>query len=242
MQTIVDFLRHLSFASATAWFTLLNSVVLGASLLFGAVLLRLPARRVSPPPPPLTLQELALAAVTTVLNTVVTLTGWWLWMRGLVRFREDLRPLAVLADLLYLLIVMDAAMYLLHRLAHHPRIYPLLHALHHTYEHPRPLTLFVLNPAETLSFGALWIAVIACHEVSWTAMVLYLTLNTAFGIIGHLGVEPFPASWKRHPVLKLVATSGFHAGHHQRRGENFGFYSSVWDRLFGTFAECPEES
>jgi sterol desaturase/sphingolipid hydroxylase (fatty acid hydroxylase superfamily) len=52
--------------------------------------------------------------------------------------------------------------------------------------------------------------------------------------VGHLGVEPLPRAWIRWRVLRVLGTSTFHAGHHQDRDVNFGFYTLIWDRLFGT--------
>jgi hypothetical protein len=96
------------------------------------------------------------------------------------------------------------------------------------------LILFALNPVETLSFGGLWLAVIAVYPASWLGMSVYLVLNVAFGTVGHVGVEPLPRAWVRWPILRHIGTSTFHAQHHARRGTNFGFYTLVWDRLFRT--------
>lgn len=109
-----------------------------------------------------------------------------------------------------------------------------MHRLHHEYDRPRPLTLFILNPVENLSFGALWLIVIVVYPASWLGMSIYLTLNVLFGTVGHLGVEPLPSWWGRVPALRNLAGSTFHARHHQDLGCNFGFYTLLWDRLFGT--------
>jgi sterol desaturase/sphingolipid hydroxylase (fatty acid hydroxylase superfamily) len=135
---------------------------------------------------------------------------------------------------LVLLFVMDLAMYVSHRVAHHRWVYPLVHRTHHRYDRPRPIDLFVLNPVEVLGFGGLWLAVITLYSSSWLGMLVYLALNLLFGMAGHLGVEPLPASWARWPVLGQVGTSTFHAGHHRDDRGNFGFYTLIWDRLFGT--------
>ena len=42
--------------------------------------------------------------------------------------------------------------------------------------------------------------------------------------------------WARTPVLRQIGSSSFHARHHQDLGGNFGFYTLLWDRLFGTLA------
>jgi sterol desaturase/sphingolipid hydroxylase (fatty acid hydroxylase superfamily) len=125
-------------------------------------------------------------------------------------------------------------MYLLHRVAHIPVLYALLHKFHHQYDRPRPLTLFALSPVENLAFGGLWLMFISIYHASWLGMSLYLMLNVCFGAVGHLGVEPLPAGWVRRPVLRQFAGGSFHAQHHQDMRHNFGFYTLFWDRLFGT--------
>ena len=90
---------------------------------------------------------------------------------------------------------------------------------------------------------------ITLYRSSWLGIVIYLTFNLAFGMVGHLGVEPFPKSWARNRFLGLVGTSTFHAEHHQDFGANFGFYTLIWDRLFGTlhpryaetFGQTPDD-
>jgi sterol desaturase/sphingolipid hydroxylase (fatty acid hydroxylase superfamily) len=137
---------------------------------------------------------------------------------------------------LALFVAMDFAMYVFHRIAHYPLLYPLAHRTHHAYESPRPLTLFVLNPIEVLGFGTLWLMLISGYASSIEGVLVYLAFNLAFGLVGHLGVEPAPATWLRLPVLRYVTTSTFHAEHHMDRYHNFGFYLLVWDRLFGTLS------
>jgi sterol desaturase/sphingolipid hydroxylase (fatty acid hydroxylase superfamily) len=72
------------------------------------------------------------------------------------------------------------------------------------------------------------------YPASWLGTCVYLTLNLAFGLVGHLGVEPFPRAWARWWLARHVGSSTFHAEHHVRQRYNFGFYTLIWDRLFGT--------
>jgi sterol desaturase/sphingolipid hydroxylase (fatty acid hydroxylase superfamily) len=104
------------------------------------------------------------------------------------------------------------------------------------YERPRPLSLFVLHPVEVIGFGGLWLIVLLAYTSSIEAILVYLSLNLVFGLVGHLGVEPAPGGWIRAPGLRFVSTSTFHAEHHVDRGHNYGFYLLVWDRLFGTLS------
>ncbi len=96
----------------------------------------------------------------------------------------------------------------------------------------------LLIPVENIGFGSLWLFVIAVYSTLWFGMSAYLFLNVAFGTIGHLGVGPFLG---RIPIINYIARSSFHAQHHQDMNHNFGFYSIVWDRLFGTLrARLPQ--
>lgn len=233
-EELLHWLRTLPLWKAALGLLLQNFLVFALALLSGHLFVRLfRKRRVSPLPGPITRKEILLSILTVALNTVVTIIGWHLWRTGVVRFREDV-GLWSLLDVFILFFVMDFAMYLLHRMAHHPILFPLLHRTHHDYENPRPLTLFVLNPVETLSFGSLWLIVIFLYSFSWIGMSVYLILNVVFGTIGHLGVEPFPRSWQRIPVLHFISTSLFHAQHHRDMDHNYGFYTTLWDKLFRT--------
>jgi sterol desaturase/sphingolipid hydroxylase (fatty acid hydroxylase superfamily) len=169
------------------------------------------------------------------LNSAITVAGWVLWRAGIIRVSYDFGPRG-LVDALVLFFAMDFAMYVLHRVAHLPILYPLIHQTHHKYENPRPLTLFVLNPFETVSFGVLWLILISVYSSSLLGIAIYLTLNLAFGLVGHLGVEPLPRRWLELPGVRLISTSTFHAEHHEDRRHNYGFYTLIWDRLFGTLS------
>ena len=92
----------------------------------------------------------------------------------------------------------------------------------------------MLNPLETLGFGSLWLVVLVAYSISWLGMLVYLTLNVAFGMVGHLNVEPFGRRFATLLAVRHVATSTFHARHHQDPDHNFGFYTLIWDRLFWT--------
>jgi Delta7-sterol 5-desaturase len=222
-------------AEAVALSLLVNVLVFAGALAAGAVVARVWAvRRVAAAPPPLSRAEAGLAAATVALNSAVMLAGWALCRAGVLAVDGSSSVWRWLVDAAALTLLMDLAMYASHRLAHAGPIYRRVHGLHHRYEDPRPLTLFVLHPLEVLGFGGLWIALLCTHAFSLGGMLLYLTFNTLFGTLGHVGVEPLPAAFARWPLLRRVGTSTFHARHHQRPRHNFGFYTTIWDRLFGT--------
>lgn len=219
-----------------------NILILVLVVLIGHLMIaKFKSRRVALTPEPLTKIEVVVALVNVLLNTATTLAGLWLWRTGIVNFREDFGFFAFL-DVLILLIIMDLLMYILHRAAHIPLFYSLLHKFHHRYDRPRPLTLFALNPVENIAFGGLWLMVISVFDASWLGMSIYLMLNVFFGAVGHLGVEPLPFNWINKPVIRNFAGGSFHVQHHQDMNHNFGFYTLFWDKLFGTIRSDYEQN
>lgn len=234
MTELLNILRQIPLWQASALLLVENLVVFTLAIVIGHLMMRMfNHRRVTPQPARISRTEIALTVSTVILNTLITVIGLLLWRAGVISFRDDV-GLWSLLDVLMIVLVMDLAMYALHRLAHHRRLFPLLHRTHHNYNNPRPLTLFVLNPAEAVSFGSLWLVLVSCYSFSWLGISVYLTLNVIFGTIGHLGVEPLPDSWQQSRALKYLSTSTFHARHHNDGEHNFGFYTTLWDRLFGT--------
>lgn len=187
---------------------------------------------------PVSGQQLRYAAYTLLLNTGVTFAGFWLWRQGFIVIREGASARLAL-DFVVLFLGMDLLMYVFHYAIHHTPLHRWVHGLHHEYTEPQPLDLFVLHPLETLGFGGLWLALMMLYPAYFGAILAYLVANVLFGALGHSGVEPFPTAWARRPVLKYLGSSGFHFQHHQDERHNFGFYTSLWDRLFGTFAPSP---
>ena len=217
---------------AFAWLLVQNVLQFALCVGGGLVLIGLfRDRRIYGAPEPISNQETRLATACVLLNSVVALAGWWLWRIGIIHIRRDV-DWSCLLDMAILLLLMDFFMYATHRIVHLPGVYERVHRTHHLYELTRPLSLFVLGPLEVLGFGALWLGVLSLYSSSWLGIVLYLLLNAAFGALGHIGVEPFPAMWVKLPGIKNLTTSTFHAQHHMDIHSNFGFYTDIWDRLF----------
>lgn len=184
---------------------------------------------------PLKLSEILSALGAVILNSLVSVIGWMAWRDGYIDIKVMPFGRAIL-DCIVMLIVMDLGMYVFHRLAHVPAIYNLMHAFHHRHESTNPISLFVLHPEEVIGFAGLIILFLMMYTISLSGLLAYLALNVVFGTIGHSGVEPFPRLIIKIPILKYIGTSTFHANHHEHSAYNFGFYTLIWDKLFGTLA------
>ena len=233
MNSFLDWAFALSPLEAIGWLIVLNVSIFIVSLLAGCIATYVFGQsRIVESADRLSKREMKFAAAGIGVNTLITIVGWYLWKAGILEIRRD-TGWQVLLDFFILLLVMDIGMYVLHRVAHLPWFFP-IHRLHHEYDRPWALTLYVVHPLETLGFGMLWLTVIVFYSSSWMGLCLYMIANVAAGTLGHLGVEPFPRWWVRVPFLRELGTSTFHAEHHQDVEHNFGFYTVIWDRLFGT--------
>lgn len=234
MNEIIQSAKTLPVLELASWSILINVAIFVGSLVFGYLIIAMSKHRPRTPSDPLRPLEWILAGVCVLLNSLVFFSGAMLWRAGIINGVLEVSVLKVLQDVIVLFLVMDCFMYFSHRLAHHRWFYPWAHQTHHIFQHPRPLTLYALHPLEVVGFGSLWLIVISIYDASWVGMVIYLGFNVLFGMIGHLGAEVYPQNWLRFPVLRYVSTNTFHVGHHADIHSNFGFYTLIWDRLFGT--------
>lgn len=181
-----------------------------------------------------TAKEWGMCVVTNVLNTVVTYSGFWLWKHGWIKIGMQV-SWEIMIDFVSLFIAMDLLMYVFHIFIHRTFLYKAVHQLHHEAIDPKPIDLFVLHPVETMGFGSLWLLLLMVYGFNIYAIIVYLVVNVIFGLTGHLGIEPLPGRVRNWPAIKYLGTSTFHHHHHRDVKHNFGFYTSIWDRLFKTY-------
>lgn len=175
--------------------------------------------------------DLYVSFLTLSLNIVVMLIGVYLWKSEWITLNKSKTILTLLIEIVTIILVMDLMMYIFHYMVHHPFIYKILHRKHHEHTSTNFLSLFVLHPFETLGFGLMMISVFMLHDFSIFSITIYLFINLIWGTIGHLNREFFP-KWTEKLFL---GTTKFHHQHHLNEQRNFGFYTSIWDRMFGTY-------
>lgn len=219
---------------AAAFFLLLNvAIVLASAMLWSLIRVTFPFRPIFEATKPITSSDVLMVVGAVVMNVVVSMVGWGLWKRGHLHL-ADFSASRAIVDVLALLLLMDLGMYVTHRLAHLPAIYEVIHRRHHEHVETNALSLFVLSPLEVLGFGSLLVGVIALVGPTEAGLTFYLAMNLIVGTIGHASVEPLPHSWIQKLPTGLLGTSTFHARHHTDRNANFGFYTTIWDRVCRT--------
>jgi len=175
-----------------------------------------------------------LASLATILVFALVFAGIFGATPVPLRSEGAWRAAEFLGWLAFLVAVHDTTFYWSHRLLHHPRVFPLVHALHHQSRNPSPFAALAFHPLEAIVQAA-WAAPLAwllpIPTASWLAFAFLAML---VNVVGHCGVEPYPLAWQRHPVFKWLNFATFHNGHHLRVAGNYGLYFSAWDRWMGT--------
>lgn len=234
LDLFLDFLTKASLSEIILLIFAINVVEIGFVVVVGNWMRRqFRHRPISQNTSKTTQKEYFIVFITLIINTLITIVGYQLWQSHWIVLTHG-NWISMFFDTIIFILIIDLSMYLLHRVAHWPVLFPWLHGTHHQHTNPSPITLFILHPFETLSFGALWLAILAVYPASWTGVTLFLTFNLLFGMIGHLGVEPLGKSKFQKYFVKVFTTSTFHAIHHKTDQYNYGFYLVFWDKLLNT--------
>jgi sterol desaturase/sphingolipid hydroxylase (fatty acid hydroxylase superfamily) len=133
-----------------------------------------------------------------------------------------------------LLMLHDAYFYWSHRFMHWEPVYRVVHEMHHRSLNPTPLAAFAFHPLEAViqyGFVPLVALAVPIHVLS---LFVFGIVMTALNAYGHSGIELMPAGFVRNRLGRVLLTACHHDLHHSAVRYNYGFYSSLWDRLMGT--------
>ena len=234
MEQILKTLQHDNLTEVILFGLLVNTGIYLGSLVLYTILNRFPGSKPIGNEQPLIHSDVLLSLLTVICNTVVFVLGVVMWQNGWIKLAEQQSWMILLIEVLALVMIMDLLMYLFHRSVHVLKYFKIFHERHHEHESTNLLSLFVLHPIESIGFGMMILAVIIIFPFSAIGISIYLTINSIWGTIGHLNRSMLPKSWSNGLKKVQICTSEFHYLHHQSPGYNFGFYSSIWDRIFGT--------
>lgn len=232
---IQDYLTIVGFA------VFLNALLIGGSVAFYLVWHAMKGNQTGVNTvEPLMLSDYWAVLSTLICNVLVFIFGAFLWKEGYlaVDFNE-ISVVKIVLQLLVLLVVIDFWMYVFHKLAHSKWLYPLIHQRHHEHVGVNALSLFVLSPFEALGFGVMLLAVLYVYPFHYVAVGMYLVVNVVWGTIGHFNKV---ARLGNTGWVSWLGTASFHNRHHLEPQTNFGFYTTLWDRLFQTSSIKPFQS
>jgi len=180
------------------------------------------------------------------LGIVITLTLLilqWLFGHSFISSVPTPTTAALIGQFVVYFFAFDLYYYLFHRLLHTNFFYNFVHSYHHKSTRPTPLTSYAVHPVEGFVSFAFTIVLFVTMDLSFGALWLMNAYSVIHSVVIHSGHDFFPRWWHRNRILKFYVTPVFHDLHHSDpRSVNFGIYTTIWDRVFGTISPALEET
>lgn len=164
------------------------------------------------------------------LSGAITLV---LWQKGFTKVYTDIHeytlwwlPLSLVISLL----LHETYYYWLHRWMHYPKIFRVVHKVHHDSNITSPWTAFSFHPLEGVLqaiYLPLLLLVLPMHVY---VLLLQLTIMTLSSVINHLDIEIYPRHFHKNIAGKWLIGATHHSLHHKQFKYNFGLYFTFWDK------------
>jgi len=178
-------------------------------------------------------RELKWSVVTSFIFAIAGSVTALLWQTGYTKLYTDpfkygfwYLPLSLLLSLF----IHDTYYYWLHRWMHRPKIFKLLHKVHHDSRITSAWTAFSFHPLEGLLQAIILPLIIITVPLHVYVILVQLTLMTFSSVINHLEIETFPPAFRRHFIGRWLIGSTHHSLHHKQFRYNFGLYFTTWDK------------
>lgn len=134
-------------------------------------------------------------------------------------------------------ILHDTYFYWMHRMIHHPRLFNIVHLVHHRSTNPSPFAAYSFHPLEAVLEAGIFLVFVFTIPVHLFHLLFFFLFMIIYNVYGHLGWELYPKGFSKHWLGKWINTSVNHNLHHQFFKGNYGLYFLFWDRLMGTIRE-----
>lgn len=224
-----DFVRYLA------------GVLVALAILFGASHLIELRKIQSKTPSPLQKRRELFHSITTVcVYATIGIMTWLGKESGDLKIYHSLESFSMgyaILSFFLLMLAHDTYFYWVHRMMHHPLLFPHMHRIHHQSRTPTPWAAYSFNLAEAVMmalFVPIYLFVFPTYEMTLFSYLAFMILRNA---LGHSGYELFPAGFTGSK-WGWNNTHFHHDLHHQSYNYNFSLYFTWWDRWMGT--EHPE--
>lgn len=159
-----------------------------------------------------------------------------------INYGEVKNPAFYALSFVWMFFLHDAYFYWSHRAMHHPLLYRKIHLVHHKSTNPSPWTAYAFHPLEAIVEAGIVPLIAFTIPVHRSAFFIFMLFQIIYNVYGHLGYELYPANFHKTWIGKWVNTGTAHNQHHKSFFGNYGLYTLIWDRLFGTIRNDYNEA
>ena len=152
-------------------------------------------------------------------------------------------PASIWVKYAFVFVALDLGDYAYHRLMHHVPPLWRFHLVHHTDQMVDSSTTVREHPGESVVRGASLVLWTFLLGASYEVLLVRQAAETVSAVLAHSAIR-LPKRLARVIGFVFITPNLHHVHHHYvlpYTDRNFGGVLSVWDRLFGTFAELEED-
>ncbi|HVE61653.1 MAG TPA: sterol desaturase family protein [Chitinophagaceae bacterium] len=156
-----------------------------------------------------------------------------LWQKGFTKIYLDAKDYALWwlpLSLVIALVIHETYYYWLHRWMHQPKVFRLVHKIHHDSNITSPWTAFSFHPLEGLLQAVFLPALLMVLPMHLYVIIIHLTIMTFSSVINHLDIEVYPKNFYKHFLGKWLIGASHHSLHHKQFRYNYGLYFTFWDK------------
>ena len=156
-----------------------------------------------------------------------------LWQTGYTKIYDNAAdyPLWWLPTSLFIaLLAHETYYYWLHRWMHNPRIFSIVHKVHHDSNITSPWTAFSFHPLEGILQALFLPALLLVMPMHLYVLIVHLTIMTFSSVINHLDIEVYPKGFHKNIFGKWLIGATHHSLHHKQFKYNYGLYFTFWDK------------
>lgn len=182
-------------------------------------------------------QEITWSVVTSAIFAISGALTILLWRDGktaIYKNIDDYGFIYFFISIILAMLIHETYYYWLHRWMHLPKIFPLVHKIHHTSLVTSPWTAFSFHPWEALIQALFLPLLVILLPLNAWAILIYLTVMTLSSVINHLNIEIGPQWILKSWLGRLLISATHHSLHHTQLKYNFGLYFRFWDQWLGT--------
>ncbi|KAJ3157674.1 c-5 sterol desaturase [Geranomyces variabilis] len=175
-------------------------------------------------------REIKLSVTSFPITAAVTVPWFYFEVRGYSKLYYNIDEYGwayAVWSVLWFLAFTDFGIYWIHRAEHHPMLYGWLHKQHHAWKVSTPFASFAFHPldgyAQSIPYH-LFVYIFPMHVYAYLTAFVIVQMWT---ISIHDG-----AYFTQHPAIN---SSAHHTIHHLEFNYNYGQYTTLWDRLGGSY-------
>jgi sterol desaturase/sphingolipid hydroxylase (fatty acid hydroxylase superfamily) len=157
-----------------------------------------------------------------------------LWQKGFTKGYTNIHDYGwwyLPVSLVISMLLHETYYYWLHRWMHHPRVFKIVHKVHHDSNITSPFTAFSFHPLEGVLQAIFFPVVLLFLPMHYYIIIVQLVIMSLSSVINHLDIEIYPKNFNKNIFGKWLIGATHHSLHHKQFKYNYGLYFTFWDKI-----------